>query len=707
MAYLDYNGLQRFKANLDAQTNGLIAPVYDSTKTYDVGDYVIYNNDLYRCTTAITTAEAWTAAHWTQVALGDDVADLTSALHSAEIRSAAIEFDNYGQGAIVPETGANASTTYWCRTLGYMYFDDAAFLEITTNSAYKGYFIEYASESTAGYVRSFSLKSGGTVQIPMTIGHSYRMTISQVNDQPFAPSDIIQNAVTYNTVKCTDKSLTLDGKAADAKTIGDILHATNSIAPTWQNKTINGTTGAETANSKRISTIEFIPFEGFDFAVTAQAGYRYSFRIYSSPVSSSLVGTTDWMTGTNSPTLTAGQYFKLVASNTSDTNIDLPEGSNISIQFVSCTDRSLTQQNKSADAKSTGDRIRSLETEVVDNIISRNNKFDTALKLQQLTMIPRTGSSSYGNKPLCLLHFSDIHNDQTRLQNIVDFANHYADYIDDVLHTGDTVFYRATDGISAWNNVAGTNKILNVIGNHDTRVADTWIGLTEAETYSMFISPFISNWDVTGYTSNHCYYYKDYENENVRLIVTDYMHQTAEQLSWFVDTLTSAKTAGLHVLVATHSRAHWQFDSYENPWDDKPVVKSYQDGWIDHSSDGYPENLSNDYANAVDSFISNGGYFIAWIHGHTHFKMFAKLHTHANQLDVAVANAGMGDFAKTYVNARVAGTKSEDSFNVLAVDTTSKVLKIIAIGATYDRIMRHTDTISYNYETHELLYSND
>ena len=78
MAYLDYNGLQRFKANLDAQTNDLISAVYDNTKTYDVGDYVIYNNDLYRCTTAITTAEAWTAAHWTQVALGDDVSDLKS-----------------------------------------------------------------------------------------------------------------------------------------------------------------------------------------------------------------------------------------------------------------------------------------------------------------------------------------------------------------------------------------------------------------------------------------------------------------------------------------------------------------------------------------------------------------------------------------------------------------------------------------------------
>lgn len=83
MAYLDYNGLQRFKANLDAQTNGLIAPVYDSTKTYDVGDYVIYNNDLYRCTTAITTAEAWTAAHWTAAVLCDDVADLKNSLEAS------------------------------------------------------------------------------------------------------------------------------------------------------------------------------------------------------------------------------------------------------------------------------------------------------------------------------------------------------------------------------------------------------------------------------------------------------------------------------------------------------------------------------------------------------------------------------------------------------------------------------------------------
>lgn len=58
-----------------------IASVYSYASTYDVGDYAYHGGVLYRCTTAITTAEAWTAAHWTAVTLGDDVADLKSALN--------------------------------------------------------------------------------------------------------------------------------------------------------------------------------------------------------------------------------------------------------------------------------------------------------------------------------------------------------------------------------------------------------------------------------------------------------------------------------------------------------------------------------------------------------------------------------------------------------------------------------------------------
>ena len=54
---------------------GNIASNYSSSATYAVGDYVWYNSTLYRCTTAITTAEAWTAGHWTAAELAGDVSD--------------------------------------------------------------------------------------------------------------------------------------------------------------------------------------------------------------------------------------------------------------------------------------------------------------------------------------------------------------------------------------------------------------------------------------------------------------------------------------------------------------------------------------------------------------------------------------------------------------------------------------------------------
>jgi len=335
-------------------------------------------------------------------------------------------------------------------------------------------------------------------------------------------------------------------------------------------------------------------------------------------------------------------------------------------------------------------------------IIQRNGIAETTNKLQQLNRPTRTGGRTLGAAPLCLLHFSDIHGDKKRLQNILDFKEYYSDYIADIIHTGDMVRYYSTDGIDFWNEVEGAENILNCIGNHDTLVGSTWIGMTMEEAYTTYFAPYISNWGVVS-TSGNTYYYKDYTDNKVRLIVLDIMHQSADQLTWFVSTLASAKTAGLHVIVAVHSRPHWQFTSHQTAWDDKPLVPSYTAGYSDTSASTYPENLADDYADAVDDFMTGGGYFICWIHGHTHHKMFAQLQTHPNQLDVSVENASIPNFAWTYVKARIENTKSEDCFNVIGIDTDSKVLRIMTVGATYDRFMRHADTIAYNYDTHTLL----
>lgn len=65
----------------------VIAPAYSASATYAVGDYVTKDGYLYRCNTAISTAEAWTAAHWTRVTTGGEVGDLKSATSTLFIAS--------------------------------------------------------------------------------------------------------------------------------------------------------------------------------------------------------------------------------------------------------------------------------------------------------------------------------------------------------------------------------------------------------------------------------------------------------------------------------------------------------------------------------------------------------------------------------------------------------------------------------------------
>lgn len=63
---------------------GTVAEAYSTSKTYAVGDYVIHDEEFYRCTTAITTAEAFNSAHWTKLVLTDEVSDLKSDLGNFE-----------------------------------------------------------------------------------------------------------------------------------------------------------------------------------------------------------------------------------------------------------------------------------------------------------------------------------------------------------------------------------------------------------------------------------------------------------------------------------------------------------------------------------------------------------------------------------------------------------------------------------------------
>ena len=66
---IDLDGLEFYKG----KENAMVADEYSSSNTYALGDYVYHAGTLYKCTTAITSAEAWTSGHWTAAKLAEDV----------------------------------------------------------------------------------------------------------------------------------------------------------------------------------------------------------------------------------------------------------------------------------------------------------------------------------------------------------------------------------------------------------------------------------------------------------------------------------------------------------------------------------------------------------------------------------------------------------------------------------------------------------
>ena len=77
--------LEDFFTESNSLLTGTIAtksiPSFSSSSTYEVGEIVVYDGVAYKCVTAITTAEEWTAAHWT-LATNSDLAARLKGLKS-------------------------------------------------------------------------------------------------------------------------------------------------------------------------------------------------------------------------------------------------------------------------------------------------------------------------------------------------------------------------------------------------------------------------------------------------------------------------------------------------------------------------------------------------------------------------------------------------------------------------------------------------
>jgi len=344
-------------------------------------------------------------------------------------------------------------------------------------------------------------------------------------------------------------------------------------------------------------------------------------------------------------------------------------------------------------------KVAEKTVEVADDMeLLNSNRYENVL--QQL-------NRKHGGKDtdvLNLLHFSDIHSDKASLDRIVKFSKKYADYLDDVLHTGDNIKNEYADSFDFWSE-AGAEKVLNCVGNHDCatdrKTAQSWWAAGKENVYKKFFEPFIGQWGVqqpkNAAAKGYNYYYKDYQKASVRLIVLDGMYYDDAENEWLQRLLNDARRQKLHVVIASHFPTARSTQVRKCPFDTLRRDVFWEDDWTGYGL------LDKRVPEMVETFMDEGGRFVCYLCGHVHDDLFRHQTAYPRQLMVAVPNASMPDFGGSPYS-RVHNNRSRDVFNIVSVCTQDYLLRIARVGADYDFNGRHLGGIVYDYAAHDILW---
>lgn len=332
-----------------------------------------------------------------------------------------------------------------------------------------------------------------------------------------------------------------------------------------------------------------------------------------------------------------------------------------------------------------------------EDIVGESTSTDIVSLNQNVPNYIRQGRKPFNRATttsLALLHFSDIHGDETNLQRMVDMKNELGTMIDDTICTGDMVYnnYSATC-MDFWDNVDGAESIMMCIGNHD--VADGQHGYSSDQigqtvAYQKYFAPYISNWNVNMAGTNLTYWYKDYASRKVRVIALNYLLTGSEQTAqdtWLASRLAEAKANAYAVVILEHTPLNsfanidCNFSIIGLPWSYNEFPTIYQD--------------------TVQAFIDDGGEFVCYLAGHSHCDYVGYNSNYPNQLCVAVTTALTTDADND--QRRAIGEKSQDAGNIVLVDTVTKTVKLVRVGADMDCYLRGRNLFSINYSTKEVI----
>ena len=344
-------------------------------------------------------------------------------------------------------------------------------------------------------------------------------------------------------------------------------------------------------------------------------------------------------------------------------------------------------------------KLDSLSKSSGTGIIALNQNIRYVLEKQHCKLYDE---GSVSRNVVNFLHFTDVHGNTENLMRISEFIKEYSGLFDGFLSSGDQIaetYPSSPETTTEWDwwKEDGKNVML-CLGNHEIwrnyETKETSDIVTESECYAFYMQT-ISNWGVTG-TSGKCYYYKDYQTANLRLIVLDQLHWNSTQATWFTNTLASAKTNGYAVLVMGHYCCGIPANFHYNDNTGFTSLDISRMAGGTSNQDVYNGRIEQE--TIMTAWINGGGKLALWLCGHTHTDFFG---TSGNGVPTFISEHAT--YTRAGWDCRIQGTKSQDSFNIVTIDTTNQKVYLFRVGNDVDKMMREKKFLCWDYINKTLL----
>lgn len=280
-------------------------------------------------------------------------------------------------------------------------------------------------------------------------------------------------------------------------------------------------------------------------------------------------------------------------------------------------------------------------------------------------------------------HYSGVNNWKNTFKNIKAVNSRYK--FDAIFHLGDIIdgIYSKEESVALLEDVRNDLisigvPVFTLVGNHDdnTQYEDTSRQITSGEQYAILGR---YNDSLVKRPSNKMYFYYDLESFDIRVVC---LHShlgdegTSEASSWGF----------------TQEQIDWVENTALNT--DKTVI-FFSHIPFTQSLTCYNYQATNGIAlrSIIETFISNGGKVVGLFHGHNHWDHIGSGTGAFKEISTgcSLCRVSTPDYITegAVIPNRTEGTISEDLWDAVAVQTSSRTVKMIRFGAGNDRTFNY------------------